>query len=122
MPAAMTESPHSRQADGLAMDLSHVSKTYKGKVQALRGIEMRVHRGEIFGLLGPNGAGKSTLVKVLMTVIRPTRCEGTMLGRPVGHKGTLKRVGYLPEHHQFSGYLTGAQVLDFYGALCDVPR
>src|SRR5262245_35979100 len=83
---------------------------------------MRVHRGEVFGLLGPNGAGQSTLVKILMTVIRPTRCAGTVLGAAVGSKGVLRRVGYLPEHHQFSGYLTGAQVLDYYGALCDVPR
>jgi ABC-2 type transport system ATP-binding protein len=65
---------------------------------------------------------KSTLVKILMTVIRPTRCKGTMLGMPVGHKATLGRVGYLPEHHRFSDYLTGAQVLDFYGALANVPR
>lgn len=106
----------------LAIDLSHVSKTYKGKVQALRGIKMAVATGEIFGLLGPNGAGKSTLVKILMTVIRPTRCVGTMLGEPVGHKHTLGRVGYLPEHHRFAEYLTGAQVLDFYGALAGTPR
>lgn len=106
----------------LAIDLSHVSKTYRGKVQALRDISMRVRRGEIFGLLGPNGAGKSTLVKILMTVIRPTRCEGTLLGEPVGRKETLGRVGYLPEHHRFSDYLTGAQVLDFYGAMGKVPR
>lgn len=110
-------------SDGdLAMDLSHVAKTYRGKVRALRGIQMRVHRGEVFGLLGPNGAGKSTLVKILMTVVRPSRCEGTMLGRPVGHKPTLGRVGYLPEHHRFPDYLTGAQVLDFYGALAKTPR
>jgi len=122
MTRARTPAAPLRHPDGLAMDLSHVSKTYKGKVHALRGIEMRVHRGEVFGLLGPNGAGKSTLVKILMTVIRPTRCEGTVLGAPVGHKATLGRVGYLPEHHRFSDYLTGAQVLDFYGALCNVPR
>lgn len=69
-----------------AIDLAHVAKTYAGrrKVKALRGIEMRVHRGEVFGLLGPNGAGKSTLVKILMTVIRPTECRGAMLGDPVG--------------------------------------
>ena len=54
----------------LALDLSDVAKTYPGRVRALRGIEMRVGRGEVFGLLGPNGAGKSTLVKILMTVIR----------------------------------------------------
>lgn len=105
-----------------AMDLAEVAKTYRGKVHALRGITMRVHRGEVFGLLGPNGAGKSTLVKILMTVISPTRCRGEMLGAPVGHKGTLGRIGYLPEHHRFPEYLTARQVVDFYGAMADVPR
>ena len=81
-----------------------------------------MHRGEIFGLLGPNGAGKSTLVKIMMTVVRPTTVKGTMLGSPIGHKPTLARVGYLPEHHRMPQYLTGAQVLDFYGALAKVPR
>jgi ABC-2 type transport system ATP-binding protein len=110
-----------------AIDLHEVAKTYRGRfgrggVRALRGISMRVERGEIFGLLGPNGAGKSTLVKILMTVIRPTRCRGTMLGRPVGQKAALARVGYLPEHHRFADYLTGAQVIDFYGAMNGVDR
>jgi ABC-2 type transport system ATP-binding protein len=83
---------------------------------------MQVKRGEVFGLLGPNGAGKSTLVKIMMTVVRPTRVAGTMLGWPVGHKPTLSRVGYLPEHHRFPRYLTGRQALDFYGALAKVDR
>lgn len=111
----------------LALDLHAVSKTYSGafgtkKVHALREIDMRVHRGEIFGLLGPNGAGKSTLVKILMTVIRPTTCRGLMLGKPVGDKSSLRRVGYLPEHHRFPDYLTASQLLDYFGALSDVPR
>ena len=106
----------------LAIDLHNVQKVYRGKVHALRGIEMQVHPGEIFGLLGPNGAGKSTLVKIMMTVVRPTRASGTMLGRPVGHKPTLARVGYLPEHHRFPQYLSGAQVLDFYASMSKVPR
>ncbi len=104
------------------IDLRNVSKTYRGKVQALRGISMHVERGEIFGLLGPNGAGKSTLVKILMTVISPTACEGTMLGRAVGDKGTLSRVGYLPEHHRFPEYLTGRQVVEYFAALSGVDR
>jgi ABC-2 type transport system ATP-binding protein len=83
---------------------------------------MQVRRGGVFGLLGPNGAGKSTLVKIMLTVIRASRCEGHMLGHPIGHKPTLARVGYLPEHHRFPDYLTGAQVLDHYGALALVPR
>ncbi len=105
-----------------AIDLHHVEKIYKGKVHALRGIEMRVHHGEIFGLLGPNGAGKTTLVKIMMTVVRPTKARGTVLGRPIGHKPTLARVGYLPEHHRFPQYLTGRQALEFYAALAKVDR
>ena len=106
--------------DSLAIDLHEVSKTYKGKIDALCGIDMRVRRGEVFGLLGPNGAGKSTLVKIMMTVVRPTRCRGAILGRPVGHKPTLARVGYLPENHRFPRYLTGRQVLHFFAALAKV--
>lgn len=105
-----------------AIDLHHVEKMYRGRVHALRGIEMQVHRGEIFGLLGPNGAGKSTLVKIMMTVVRPTRATGTLLGRPLRHKPTLAKVGYLPEHHKMPRYLTGGQVLDYYAALAKVPR
>ena len=104
------------------IDLSKVTKVYRGKIRALEGIAMRVAPGEVFGLLGPNGAGKSTLVKIMMTVVHPTHAEGTILGRPVCHKGALREVGYLPEHHRFPGYLNGAQVLDYYAALAGVPR
>jgi ABC-2 type transport system ATP-binding protein len=106
----------------LAIDLRDVAKTFQRRVQALRGIQMQVRPGEIFGLLGPNGAGKSTLVKIMMTVVRPTRAAGTILGRPIGHKPTLARVGYLPEHHRFPPYLTGRQALEFFAALAKVDR
>ena len=106
----------------LAIDITNASKTYKGKIRALRGVDLRVGRGEVFGLLGPNGAGKSTLVKILMTVIRPSTVSGTLLGKPVTDKSTLARVGYLPEHHRFPDYLKGWQVLDFYGGMAGIPR
>ena len=106
----------------LAIDLRHVTKIYRGRVLALRGIDMQVHRGEVFGFLGPNGAGKSTLVKIMMTVIRPTEAQGTVLGNPIGHKPTLSRVGYLPENHRFPRYLTGRQTLHFVAALAGMPR
>src|SRR3954467_438199 len=105
-----------------AIDLSRVEKVYRGRVTALRGIDMRVGRGEIFGLLGPNGAGKSTLVKIMMTVVRPTRAEGAILGQPVADKPTLARIGYLPENHRFPRYLTGRQTLEFFAGLAGVPR
>src|SRR3954470_75107 len=114
--------PSRMAASDLAINLTRVEKVYRGKIHALQGIEMRVRRGEIFGLLGPNGAGKSTLVKIMMTVVRPTRAEGTILGQRIGHKPTLARVGYLPENHRFPRYLTGRQTLDFFAALAAVQR
>ena len=106
----------------LAMELTHVEKRYGRRVHALKGVSLNVKRGEIFGLLGPNGAGKSTLVKILMTVVRPTRAEGFVLGDPVATKAALRRVGYLPENHRFPKYLTGRQTLDFFASLSGASR
>ncbi|MEZ6162966.1 MAG: ABC transporter ATP-binding protein [Phycisphaerales bacterium] len=104
------------------IDVRGVEKVYKGRVHALRGVDLRVGSGEIFGLLGPNGAGKSTLVKVLLTVIRASKCEGTLLGSKVGDKSRLREVGYLPEHHNFPKYLTSRQLLRHFGAMSGVDR
>ncbi len=105
-----------------AVELHGVRKTYGRNVRALDGVDVRVGRGEIFGLLGPNGAGKSTLVKIMMTVVRPDAITGTVLGRRVGHRPTMERIGYLPEAHRFPAYLTGKHLLDYYAALAKVKR
>lgn len=106
----------------LALDLHHIDKRYGPRVHALKGISLQVRRGEIFGLLGPNGAGKSTLVKILMTVVRPTRADGFVLGQKVATKSSLAKVGYLPENHRFPRYLTGRQTLDFFASLSGTPK
>jgi ABC-2 type transport system ATP-binding protein len=108
--------------DASVIDLRNVRKTYKGRIEALRGVDLAVGAGEVFGLLGPNGAGKSTIVKIMMTVVRATAGGGTLLGEPLGDKGALSRVGYLPEHHRFPAYLTGRQVVEFFGALAGMRR
>ncbi len=108
-----------------AVDLIGVRKTYgrgPNRVEALRGVNIQVGRGEIFGLLGPNGAGKSTLVKIMMTVVRADEAMGTMLGRPLGNRKKLAVTGYLPENHRFPPYLTAVQLLDYYAALAKVER
>lgn len=102
------------------LDLSGIRKTYRGGVEALKGIDLQVPRGCIYGLLGPNGAGKSTMVKILTTLIRKSGGEGTMLGKPIGDRGALQKVGLLPEHARFPDYLTGRQVIEFTAGLQDV--
>jgi len=93
-----------------AIEIEHLSKRY-GRFEALSGVGLRVTRGSVFGLLGPNGAGKSTLVKSLLTIVRPSACRGRLLGERIGHRATLAKVGYLPEHARFPEYLTGRQVV-----------
>ena len=104
------------------ISLECVSKVYSGNTHALRDVSLHVGVGEIFGLLGPNGAGKSTLVKVLLTVVKPTVARGEMLGKPIGDKKTLARVGYLPEQHRLAPYLTARQAVEFVAALSGVDR
>ena len=104
------------------ISLECVSKVYSGNTHALRDVSLHVGAGEIFGLLGPNGAGKSTLVKVLLTVVKPTVARGEMLGKPIGDKKTLARVGYVPEQHRLAPYLTARQAVEFVAALSGVDR
>lgn len=96
-------------------------KTY-GRIEALKGVSVRVEPGQIFGLLGQNGAGKSTLVKILLGVVRKTDGEAELLGEPAGTAAVRRKVGYLPEDHQFPQYHTAASLLDFYGQLYGLPR
>lgn len=99
----------------------NVVKNY-GEVQALRGISLRVPPGQIFGLLGQNGAGKTTLVKMLLGIIRPSEGKASLLGQPVGSTSVRRKVGYLPEDHRFPEYHSGKSLLEFYGALLEMPR
>jgi ABC-2 type transport system ATP-binding protein len=95
-------------------------KSY-GKVQALKGVSLAVERGEIFGLLGQNGAGKTTLIKTLLGIIKPTDGAAVLLDQAAGTASVRRRVGYLPEDHNFPDYHTGISLLDFYGALLGMP-
>ena len=103
-----------------AVEIEYLRKRY-GNFQALSGVSLSVPRGSVFGLLGPNGAGKSTLVKSLLTIIRPTECRGTLLGKPIGDRKTLSRVGYLPEQAKFQDYLTGREIITYSGRLTNMP-
>jgi ABC-2 type transport system ATP-binding protein len=102
-----------------AVEIEYLRKRYGG-FEALKGVSLSVPKGSVFGLLGPNGAGKSTLVKSLLTIIRPTECRGTLLGKKIGDRKTLGRVGYLPEHAKFPEYLTGREVALYSAGLAGI--
>src|ERR1700740_1395373 len=70
-------------AAGAAIETRALTKTYDGKVQALRGVDLSVKRGEMFALLGPNGAGKTTLFSILSTLRKPSGGEARVLGLDV---------------------------------------
>src|ERR1700746_1000307 len=64
----------------LAIECRSLRKTYDGKVEALRGLDLEIREGECFGLLGPNGAGKTTAIEILEGLLRPTSGEVRILG------------------------------------------
>ena len=95
----------------------NASRISKQKVLALNDFTFEVNEGEIFGLLGPNGAGKTTLIKILLAITFPTRGTAKVFSMDASNSKWKSRVGYLPENHKFPNYLTGEQVLSYYGRL-----
>ncbi len=103
------------------IETKNLAKRYR-KIEALRGVSLKVEEREIFGLLGQNGAGKTTLIKILLGITRETLGEAYLLHERAGTPAVLRRVGYLPEDHRFPDYHTGHSLLDFYGSLLGVSR
>jgi len=99
----------------IALEVKGLVKSY-GKVQALRGIDLQVRRGEIFGFLGPNGAGKTTTIRCLLDTIRPNAGSLRVLGiDPQKHPVEVqKRSGYLPGEMQFYENFTAERQLRFF--------
>ena len=97
-----------------AIETTNLTKKY-GNVQAVRDLDLRVGRGEIFGFLGPNGAGKSTTINILLDFVRPTSGQASVLGMDcqAESKRVRSRIGVLPEGYDTYSRLTGRQHLEF---------
>ena len=101
-----------------AILMEGLAKSY-GSVQALRGVNLQVRCGEIFGFLGPNGAGKTTTIRCLLDLIRPDGGTTRVLGinpqeDPVAVRA---RVGYLPGELHMDENMTVEAVLRYLNAL-----
>ncbi len=106
-----------------AIEVRGLVKRY-GAVEAVRGIDLDVARGETFGFLGPNGAGKSTTIKILCTLVAATEGSARVAGFDVRHdKADVRRsIGLVFQEPTLDAYLSAEQNLRFHGELYGVPR
>src|SRR5260370_29761040 len=95
-----------------------------GDIEAVRGIDLSVTPGEIFGFLGPNGAGKSTTISMLCTLLRPTSGHAAVAGFDVVRDpgGVRSHIGLVFQDPALDGQLTARENLDFHAFLYDVPN
>jgi len=104
--------------DGFMLELRQARKQY-GSFVAVKGLDLSVRRGEIFGFLGPNGAGKTTTIRMVAGVLRPTSGEvlvggDDLLREPEKAKS---RVGYIPDRPYLYDKLSGGEFLRFVAGL-----
>lgn len=104
-----------------AIQIRDLGKTFRGKrgakVEALKGLDLTVNSGEVFGYLGPNGAGKSTTIKILTGQVRATRGTALLFGKAAALPASRQKVGYLPENPALYEYLTAREYLGYVGRI-----
>lgn len=107
----------------VAIETARLGKVYDG-VTAIQELSFKVFAGEIFGLLGPNGAGKSTTLRILITLLRPTTGQATVLGHDVVREADCVRrsVGYVPQERAIDRFLTGREHLLLLGDLYHLSK
>ena len=113
----------SREPDGAVILARDLRKSY-GETEALRGIDLRVERGEVFALLGPNGAGKTTATEILAGFRKRTSGEVRVLGRNPARfdRETRARIGIVLQSTGVDPYLTVAETVDLYRGFYPAPR
>jgi ABC-2 type transport system ATP-binding protein len=104
--------------------LARTFKTRTGAVEAVRGVDLRVDAGEIFGFLGPNGAGKTTTLRMLATLITPTAGEATVAGADLRTQPgeVRRRIGYVPQGGSTDPAETGRGELVLQGRLYGLDK
>lgn len=108
----------------LALEVRELRKTYKtvgGTQEALRGLDLSVRKGQVYGYVGPNGAGKSTSIKILLGLVRPDSGTALVMGHPAGSVEARRLLGYLPEVAVYHEFMGAEELLVLHAALAGVP-
>jgi len=109
----------------LIIEVKNLTKKFKN-FTAVNNLDLNVHRGDVFCFLGPNGAGKSTTIRMLLSLIKPTKGSIKIFGKDLSkHRNEiLRNVGAIVEKPDFYLYLTAYKNLELLGKInrCDVSK
>jgi daunorubicin resistance ABC transporter ATP-binding subunit len=106
-----------------AIEIQGLGKSF-GELIALDGLDLTVPAGTVFGLLGPNGAGKTTLVRILATLLAPSRGQAAILGHDVIREplAVRRRIGLAGQFAAVDEELTGRENVEMIARLYRLPR
>jgi sodium transport system ATP-binding protein len=111
----------------MTIEVANLSKAYRdlrrGQVLAVDGLTFTARPGEIFGLLGPNGAGKTTAMRILCTVLRPTKGQARVAGYDVVAEAAAVRrqIGFLSANTGVYDRMTAWEFVEYFGRLYGLP-
>lgn len=107
-----------------AIQCRDLRKTYDGKVEAVRGLNLEIQTGECFGLLGPNGAGKTTTIEILEGLLAPTSGEVSILGHNWSEDEREMRewLGISLQETRLSEKLTVRETIELFASFYREPR
>jgi ABC-2 type transport system ATP-binding protein len=115
--------PTKGQRPRSVISVSNLSKTYASGFQALKSVDLDIHRGEIFALLGPNGAGKTTLISIICGIVNAS--EGTVLadGHDIvaDYRAARSRIGLVPQELTSDAFETVWATVSFSRGLFGKP-
>src|SRR5438477_13065684 len=94
----------------------------QGTKVAVKGLNLSVQAGEVFGFLGPNGAGKTTTMNVLLGYVNATGGAAYLFDVNVREPIARQRIGYLPELTYYYKFLTAEELLRFYARIFGIPK
>lgn len=106
-----------KDSEVLAIETQAVTRNY-GSLRAVDGIDLQIHRGEIYGLLGPNGSGKTTLIRMLTGILKPTKGTVTLLGIRIPDKSVMSKVGYMTQSVALYEELSVKENIAFFASMC----
>jgi ABC-2 type transport system ATP-binding protein len=119
----LDRTPDPDGAAGMVIAARKLTRTFKGGIEAVRGIDLTVEAGEVFGFLGPNGAGKTTTVRMLCTLLPPTDGTAVVAGYDVVKNAgqVRRRIGVALQEIGLDPVQTGRELLELQCGLYGIP-